>query len=31
VVLRGGCGGTDPAAPTVALGEVAGTVVSALG
>jgi fumarylacetoacetase len=31
VVLRGGCGGTDSAAPTIALGEVAGTIVPALG
>jgi fumarylacetoacetase len=31
VVLRGGCGGTDQVAPTVALGEVAGTIVPAQG
>ena len=30
VVLRGGCGGTDPASPAIALGEVAGTIVPAL-
>ena len=30
VVLRGGCGGTDPASPTIALGEVAGTIEPAL-
>ncbi len=30
VVLRGGCGGADPAAPAIALGDVAGTIVPAL-